>query len=254
MSVKTIGMDADGFQRAIDDVARQIVAADVRSGQEAFIKMPMLYPSGSTVVIHVAAVGESFFVTDHGAGYDEAEMMGGSATFSRNAPMIAEKSGIGFDRHSFFVAEALRDQMPGAVVAVANCSLEAVSITAFKLAERRFADDSDTLYERLVRIFPRHSVARDASVVGASATPWHVAALVRGTRHPTIFEPVSSHHTSIFAATTKFHDIAEIEDAPARVAVVRKKAELKTYLAVLTQAASVIERDAPNETIQRLAA
>ena len=247
-------MDASSFRSAIDDIARQITVAGVRGGDEAFVRTPMLYPSGSTAVIRVTGSGDTFFVSDHGAGYDEAEMMGGSATFSRNAPAIAQRAGIGFDHHSFFVVQANHHQLPGAVIAVANCSLEAVSITAFKLAERKYVDDSDALYERLVRVFPRTAVARDAAIVGASTTQWHVAALVRGDHRPTLFEPVSNHHSSIFAVSTKFHDIAEVEDAPARVAVVRKKTELKTYLAVLSQAANVIERDVPNETLIRLAA
>jgi hypothetical protein len=247
-------MNETTFRSAIEDIARQIIVADVRSGEEAFVRTPMLYPSGSTAIVRITAAGDDFFVTDFGAGYDEADMMGGSATFSRNAPLVAERAGIGFDHRAFFVLRATREQLPGAVISVANCSLEAVSVTAFKLAERKYIDDSEALYERLVRIFTPKAVARDASIVGASTTQWHVAVLVKGEHRPTIFEPVSNHHSSIFAASTKFHDIAEIEDAPARVAVVRKKAEFKTYLAVLSQAANVIERDASDETILRLAA
>lgn len=244
--------DNRAFREAIESVTREIIVAEHRKGC-SYIKTPLLYPGGSTVVVRINDGYPEFFVTDFGAGYSEAEMMGASAIFARHSREIADHAGIGFDSHSFFVAKATRQQLPGVVVTVANCSQEAVAVAAYRLAERRFSDDTEKLYERLVRVFPRGKVARDAEVIGQSNTRWHVATLVQGDMRKTIFEPVSSHHTSIFAASTKFRDIAEIDNAPGRVAIVRKKAELKTYLAVLSRSANVIERDAPNETLVRLA-
>jgi len=244
--------DSKLFREAIDQVARDLVTADHRSGF-SFIKTPLRYPGGASVVIRVGDSYPNYFVTDFGAGYDEAEMMGGSAVYSRNAPAIAESAGIGFDQHSFFVIKASRDQLPGAVVTVANCSQEAVGLTALRLAERRFGDDTEVLYRRLVSVFPRDRVAKDAEVVGRSNTKWHVATIVLGDSEQTIFEPVSNHHSSVFAATTKFNDISKIGNAPRRVAVVRKKAELNTFLAVLSENADVIEQDVPNDTLLRLA-
>lgn len=80
-----------------------------------------------------------------------------------------------------------------------------------------------------------------------------MATLVHGGARRVIFEPVSSHHSSVFAVHAKLHDISLADNAPGRVAVVRKKAELKTYLAVLQESADVIEREVPNETFQRIA-
>jgi hypothetical protein len=52
----------------------------------------------------------------------------------------------------------------------------------------------------------------------------------------------------------KFSDIARLgTEAPERVAVVRKKKDFGTLLGVLSQSASVIDEDAPDATIQRLA-
>lgn len=245
-------MDPDTFRKAVDQAHRQLLTVDHRGGA-SFVKLPILYPSGSTVVIRVTDAHPQFFVTDNGAGYDEADFMGGSSIYSRYAKPIAENAGVSFDSHAFFVLEATREQLPAAIVTVANCSQQAAALTAYKLAERKFSDDTDELYQRLVRVFPQRKVAKDVEIVGQSNTRWHVATLVTGPR-AVIFEPVSKHHSSVFAATTKFHDIAQAEEAPERVAVVRRKEDFKTYLAVLSQAANVIERDVPDETIQRLAA
>jgi hypothetical protein len=45
-----------------------------------------------------------------------------------------------------------------------------------------------------------------------------------------------------------------LDDPPNRVAVVENKEGMGTYLGVLAQAANVITRDAPDGTLQRLAA
>jgi hypothetical protein len=69
-----------------------------------------------------------------------------------------------------------------------------------------------------------------------------------------IFEPVSKYHTSVFAVTTKFHDIALNDNPPNRIAVVKKKVEMDTYLAILSQAGSVIETDGPDESYRKILA
>jgi hypothetical protein len=52
----------------------------------------------------------------------------------------------------------------------------------------------------------------------------------------------------------KFSDIARLgNDAPTRVAMVRNKKEFGTLLGVLSQAANVVDEDAPDQAIERLA-
>lgn len=248
-----IGNDSTYLRQAVDAVARELVTAEHRDGF-SFIKTPLTYPSGAGVVIRVSDSYPEFLVTDFGSGYEEADQLGGSSIYARSARAIAESAGIGFDSHSFFVLKVSRQQLPGAVVAVANCSREAVSVAFLRMSERRFAENTDILYQRLISVFPRRNVIKDADVIGQSTTHWHVATFVSDGPKPTIFEPVSSHHASIFAAATKFNDISKIEQAPNRVAVVRKKSELKTYLAVLSQEAHVVESEVPDATLMRLAA
>ena len=244
---------ATSFRDLIDSVARQLVSVSHDAGR-SFISTPLMYPSGSSVVIRIEDAGRDFLVTDFGSGYEEASMLGAANIYARHAKGIAEHAGVGFDSHSFFLLRVSREQLAGAVAAVANCSQEAVNVAAYKIAEHKRKDASEVLYKRLVAVFAPPKVAKDVPIIGQSNTEWHVAAMVRGEHQTAIFEPVTAHHTSIFAASTKFHDIAAIEAAPARIAVVRKKADLKTYLAVLSQAATVIERDAPDNAYQSLAA
>lgn len=250
------------FSELIETVARELVATEHdKSG--SFIRTPLVYPSGGMVVVRVHRADDNrFFVSDWGLGYQESDLVGAGSFYSRHAKTIAEKAGVGFDNQAFFVMEAARDQLAGAVVTIANCSQEATMRAADALAEKTFEDSKERLYERLVSVFQKkvgpstRIVQKNIKIVGQSATEWPVATLVRlpGSSRSTIFEPVTKHHHSVASASMKFNDIARLgKDAPARVAMVHNKKEFGTLLGVLSQSANVIDEDVPDDTIERLA-
>jgi hypothetical protein len=242
------------FTATMEAVARELIDIDYHSGA-AFVRTPVIYPSGSNAVVRVTQLGvsDTFFVTDLGLGYQEAELMGSSLIYARHARTIAENAGINFDSEAFFVAETSRDQLAGAIATVANCSQEAVALAAYKIAERRASDLGEELYERLIRIFTPPKVAKNVAIFGASNVEHHVSAMVTIAKRPAIFEPVANHPTSIAFANSKFHDLALLEQPPIQIAVVRKKKELGTYLNLLGQVAHVIETDVSDDRISRLA-
>ncbi|MEQ8862818.1 MAG: hypothetical protein RIC54_05350 [Thalassobaculum sp.] len=242
-----------GFRAIVDEAAASLHRVDY-SGEAAYLKTAGLYPSGSSVVVCITPDRGGFLVSDLGQGQVEADMMGGASTFARTAPHVAERAGVGFDHRAFFLVRVDRSRLPGAIATVATCSMEAVQLTAQKLSEKRHEDATDRLYRRLVNVFTRARVTRDAEVLGASTTTWPVATLVSVNQHQAIFEPVTANHISIASAVTKFYDISQLEDAPGRVAVVRRKAALGTKLGVLSAAARVIEEDAPDSVLEQLAA
>ena len=247
-------MSAVPHRQLMESVAGQLVAIEHRP-DGAFITTPIMYPSGSMAVVRADVLGhDRHFITDMGMGYLEAEMMGTSLIYARSATPIAEQAGIHFDNHAFSLLDVSRDQLAGAIIAIANASQQAVALAAYKQSEKKIAEDEERLYERLVKVFTPLHVNRDVAIVGASNTSWRVANIVRLERKITVFEPVSRHPNSITTATTKFHDLARLDDPPNRVAVVENKERLGTYLGVLSQAADVITRDAPDRTLKRLAA
>jgi hypothetical protein len=249
------------FSELIESVARQLVATE-HDPNGSFIRTPLLYPSGSTVVVRVAQGDGRYFVSDWGLGYQESDMQGAALFYLRHARPIAEAAGVGFDNQAFFIMEASREQLAGAVVTIANCSQEATTQAAYALAEKTFEDSKERLYERLVKVFektagPTNKVVRkNVKVIGHSSTEWPIATIVRlpGSRNQTIFEPVTKHHNSVASASMKFRDIALLgKNSPARVAVVHNKQEFGTYLQVLSQSANVIDDDVADSTIIRLA-
>jgi hypothetical protein len=240
------------FSAVVDAVAREIVTTE-HFGAASIIKVPLLYPSGATAVIQITHSQDRYFVTDMGMGHQEAALIGASTLYANSARPLAEHFGIRFDNQAFFVAEANKDQLASAVTIVANCSVEAASLSAMKAAERRFEEESDVLYKRLVKVFPRAKIDRDADFVGSSTHKWPVSAIVTSGSNVALFEPVNKHHASVINAAVKFNDIARLENAPQRIAVVKQKEELGNYLNILRQSADVIEYKVPDETIARLA-
>jgi len=215
-------LGSDDFSATVENAARELVSAEFHNGS-AFIRTPILYPSGSTVVVRVDDNGKSYFVSDFGMGYQEADLMGASLIYGRHARTIAEMAGIRFDSEAFFVIEVSREQLAGAIATIANCSQEAVALAAYKLADRRSADLAELLYDRLVRIFTPKNVLKNAPVFGASQTEYNVTALVTSDKKPAVFEAVSNHPSSIVFANSKFHDLALLETPPVSIAMVQEK-------------------------------
>ena len=81
----------------------------------------------------------------------------------------------------------------------------------------------------------------------------HFDAVLRGDAGQAVFAFVTPHQTSVVFATAKFHDLARLDQAPVRVAVVHRKAALGDLLPLVAQAARVIEDDAPDRIVTRAA-
>ena len=243
-------LNPDRFREVVEKVSRDIVSIQHREGG-SFISTPLMYPSGGFVVVKVDPSEGNYFVSDYGMGYEEAELLGGQSVYNRHARPIAEAAGVGFDNHSFFAIYVEEGRLPGAIATIANCSQEAVAVTARKMAERRQMAASDLLYQRLVEVYTQKLVSRDAEIIGASNTTWHISSVVREGKRVAAFEAVTKHHTSVAAAHTKFSDLARLDKPPNRVSVVSSKQSMDTYLSLLSQTSSVIELKAPDPTIKR---
>ena len=239
------------FQEVVRSAASQLVSCDLISGA-TYVTTPLMYSSGSYVVVRVEQAADEYFVSDFGAGHEEAQLINGEHIFRKVSAGVAEANGVGFDSYAFFVLKVSAAQLPGAIATIANSSQEAVNITAMKVSERKHKDDNSVLFDRLSDVFGRKSIARDAHIVGASNTEWHVSSLVTVESRQVAFEAVSKHPNSVVHAAAKFSDIARIKRAPGRVAVVPNKNALGTYLGVLSHNASVIERRSDDSVFHRL--
>ena len=65
--------DSESFKKAVDDVTRQLVSAEHRNGM-SFVKVPLVYPSGASVVVRVSDSYPDFFVSDFGSIADHFKL------------------------------------------------------------------------------------------------------------------------------------------------------------------------------------
>ena len=237
-----------------EEISRQMAVASLRDGS-VFIRTPICYPSGTSVVIQIDGSKDHYFVSDIGLGHQEALMVNASPSYCKIDRHLSQDTGVSFDNRSFFVAQSTRSDLPSVVSAVANLSLRAVIQTLIRLEEKKSDLEKTLLIHRLEDIFGRDRVSKDVSIFGASHLEWEVAARVSCDRIVSIFDHVKLHKTSVVSAVAKFHDIARLPDPPKRIVTVTDKASMADYLSLLSQAASVISlSEASDEVVRKLAA
>jgi hypothetical protein len=236
-------------------VARALVTTSVKGGS-AFISTPLLYPSGSHVVVRLDGAEDRWFVSDDGYGHLEAEMMGGLLTFRRLARPLAARVGVKFDERCFFVLEVERDALPGAVITISNISKQVVERTGFAVEERRIAISRDVFEERLTAAFGAKSITHNVCFVGASGKEWGVDVGITSDGHvERLFEFVTPRHASVAVAVMKFTDIRAAVGAPKTAAVLSDRARTEAPLvSLLSRVAGAAIDAADSPEIYRRAA
>lgn len=217
---------------------------------EASISLPIFYSNGDSVVVDVRPSGNGFVVTDSGATYQEADSVGAAAFFTRSARKWAEESGVTYDAQTFAIRDVAENNLAAAIAQVAECSRRSYDIAYEKLCAKKHEEDEQALYIRLVSIFTEKRVVPTAKVVGASNHEWEIDALVMLDGNRALFEYVSARNqTSYTPVAAKFHDIARLDNPPARVSVVPSFEEMGDVVALLQQASTVIELSSSDNKI-----
>lgn len=243
---------AKSISDSVDDAVRRLVSVEhFHAG--SIVSMPLRYPSGASVVLEITAQKERCFVSDRGGGFQEAELFGASRYFKGEAQRVADRAGIRFDGRDMFVAEVPRQVVRGAMIAVANCSAEATSAAAMKLAERADRDARDDLYVRLVSLYRTRDVQKDPEFQGAT-TKWRVSVAVLGVpRRPAFFEPVSGAYISAVGTASKFNDFAGIEAPPDRFGIIKSPEDLGGFYSLVARASTkLLPNTAPDRTFVEL--
>jgi hypothetical protein len=214
----------------------------------SIVSMPVLYPSGASVVLELFAQGDRVMVSDRGGGHMEAEYIAATRIYSGEANRIARDAGIKFDGRDMFIAEASLDRVDAAMAIVASCSSIAAAQTAIKVAERDERDAKQALFERLVEVFGENGFKRDVPFIGASNHKWNVEAVVEGSGSPIIFNSVTKSYVSATGTAAKFNDLGRLDLPPKRVAVITSAAAIGDWYGLISASSSlVIEMQAAND-------
>ena len=241
---------------AVREVAENVAAAlvSVRHwGEASFIKLPLIYPSGSHVAVRITQAPGEFKVSDGGLAFREIERFGAERSFPNTVRNVIDGKEIMADRRTIF-ADVTAEEVEAAVYEVAIASHQVAEQIVAKAAEVHAEDIAEALQERLVRVFGVDHVAVEQEVVGASSNSWKVSAVTRTGDHVAVFQAVSRTPMSIFRTSAAFHDLAVLDVPPRLVAVVESKPALGKNLSLLAQAGHVIEVGQPDDVFRRAAA
>lgn len=239
------------------DVAEKLTYA-FKGRDGVFISLPLLYSSGSAVVINISfGPDDEFVISDMGGGYQEAAKTGANHHYARAANAIAERSGVRSDGKRIWDVVYF-DQLVPAVTVIGNCSLEACALAEQRNVDRGKVLVAEHFYTRLwttvKRTDPMADVARDVTVRGNSSSQWEFDVGVTAQGRKSLFEIVSANAQAVAFATTKCSDVGRLADAPKLFAVVESKKAMGNRLGWLLPVATVIEGHEPDQTLLRLMA
>jgi hypothetical protein len=236
----------------------QAIVADLVSAEHwpdgSFVRLPMVYPGGSLVTVKIDQLtGNRYRVSDAGFGFREIEEIGAQRSFTRIANALAEEAALGRNARAFFI-EVPADQLSRAISDVGMASWQVVDRI---YASRRDEDEEEIvehLAERLEIIFGSEAVEQEATLIGASTTPWGVTAIVKKDDRVVAFQAVSAYANSIYRANAAFDDLSALDNPPGLVAVVHSKIALGPRLTLLARSARIVEEEQPDSAFLRAAA
>ena len=239
----------------LQDLAGSIVPRLVTAGHwpdATFINMPMVYPSGAFVTVRLSHAKDGIRVSDSGFAYREAESFGMGRSFAKTARSLAELYDVEVGSRTIYTDVRASD------VERAILDVSAVShATAERIVERSDEEGeveiSELLLNRLNDLFSS-LVHKGQKIAGASSTEWDVTALAKFESRVVVFQAVSNSPISVYKASTAFHDLGALENAPECVAVVPSKAVMGANVRLLNQAGRVIEIGQSDDVFRRAVA
>ncbi|EFH10551.1 hypothetical protein ACFFMP_20015 [Pseudoroseomonas cervicalis] len=96
------------------EISRGLASAQVFGGR-AYLRTPMLLPSGASVVVMIEQERAGRFrITELGQGNDEAETLGFSRIYRRQAEDVAGLQGLTVDQGALSLRDLGREELTGA--------------------------------------------------------------------------------------------------------------------------------------------
>jgi len=121
------------FESAVDRAVIGLVSVR-HDANGSFVSTPLIYPSGSSVMVWIRRASPHFVVSDFGFAYRECALMGADThQFHSLARSVADAAGV-LMRDDAFEIMSSEEQLVGAIRVVANCSQEAALRFAHRLA------------------------------------------------------------------------------------------------------------------------
>lgn len=211
--VEDVGMsNVDNLRSIAARVAESLASSRVR-GDAAYISTSVTYPNGTGVTVKICQAPNGFYVSDEGYGGQIADMMGGSATYTKTAPLVASRSGVQYGERTFFTYVHDERKLTAAVSAVANASAKTADRVAQTLEQMKFQKSRDVFDGRLRAAFGER-VAFDVTITGGTGRSWDYDAAVDEDDFKRVFTLVSPAFQAIAAANLKIVDTLALPSPP----------------------------------------
>lgn len=218
----------------------------------SFISLPIVYPSGAFVTVRLTYAQGGVRVSDSGFAYREVDSFGAGRSFPNTARSVAENYDVQVGRRTVY-ADVLPSEVERAIFDVSAASREIAQRIVSNVAYDGEIAISDELHAKLDCIFPK-TVEHEGKIIGASSTEWEVTAIARVDGRMAVFQAVTNYPVAVFKASTAFHDLAALDNAPSLVSVVSSKQEMGKNYSILAQAGRVLEIGQDEDAYLRAAA
>lgn len=194
-------------EAAASEVAAALVSTHAAKNA-SFVTTPVTYPSGAHAVVRLDGAADHWSVSDDGYGSLQADLMNASRSYRRIAPLVAKRAGLAFDQRTLFIVKATRQELPAAVVAIANASAEAGRRTAIRVEELRYGASRALFEQRVQSTFRGETIIREPEIKGASGRTWAFStAIERHGRIVYLLDLVRPHPPAAYATISKFTDL-----------------------------------------------
>lgn len=213
------------------------------------VSLPVMYPSGATVVVEVERNDDRYWVSDMGYGLVEAEMSGAQTFYGKIASRIADDFGICFDGNAMFALWVASSRLEAAITCVANASNRACSEAILQATEAKSRRQNEKIFDRVKAVFGERSVTRSADIVGRHAHWEAHNVVVFPNRHRAVFEHMTSHTTSVSTKFLMFSDIKSAEADISLNAMVRDIAALDEKGQMIGDVANILSLSASDDQI-----
>lgn len=247
--IDTAAHQDDELRAAVNRAASGLIGVNHWSGF-SFLSLPLIAPDGSNVAVRIRRKGGRFLVDDGGFVQQDLFHIGADRSFPRTASKLLEDSYLEV-ADGIIGAEVEPNELERAICDVAISSWQVLDRIYAKQSLENEDVGTDYLQNRLAHIFGESRVAAAEKVTGASTEEWPVSAVVHINDRVAVFQAVGEQANSIFRASAVLRDIADLDNPPIRVAVVKDKEKLGRRLGLLSRSSRVIQGDQEDEVYRR---
>lgn len=217
------------------------------------VDVPVMYPSGATVVVELERNADRYWVSDMGHGRIETEFVAAQEYFATAARRVASEYSVEFDGNAIFALWVPSARLEAAIICVANASNRACSDAIRAASEAKGRRENDRIFERIEKVFGPKQVNRSIDLAGRHAHWEAHNVVIFPDRRRAVFEAMTSHPNSVSSRFLMFSDIKSADEDISLNAVVRDLSSVDEKAQIIGNVANIVAFDATDEELKRFA-